>query len=172
LWIVYVERLAKLTTDMIPSSYMNWYYIAGFFDGEGALTHNGKGYRIYIAQANEEVLINIQGFLKSGHIIKIKKRKIHWKDSWVFYISKQEDVYSFILHITPYLIVKKQLVNRVLPALKKNMKIQHQKKLVLEKRKKLAKELRNKGLSYRTIGRKLSIDWGYARRLILKTNNK
>lgn len=151
---------------------MNWSYIAGFFDGEGSLTHNGKGYRIYIAQANEEVLIDIQRFFKSGHIIKVKKRKIYWKDSWVFYISKQENIYRFILHIAPYLIVKKQLVDRILPTLKKNMEIQHQKRLALDKRKKLAKELRNKGLSYRTIGRKLSIDWGYARRLILKANNK
>lgn len=147
---------------------MNWSYIGGFFDGEGSLTHNGKGYRITIVQANEEVLSKIQKFCKSGHIIKVKKRKIHWKDSWVFYISKQEDVYKFIVRISPYLIVKKQLICRVVPILKKYVKLQNKKKIVLEKRKKLVTELRNKSFSYRAIGTKVGIDWGYARRLFLK----
>jgi len=150
---------------------MNWFYIGGFFDGEGSLTHNGKGYRITIAQANDEVLSEIQKFCKNGHIIKVKKRKIHWKDSWVFYISKQEDVYKFIVRIAPYLIVKKQLICRVVPILKKYVELQNKKKTVLEKRKKLVIELRNKSFSYRAIGKKVGIDWSYARKLILKTKN-
>lgn len=146
---------------------MNWQYIAGFFDGEGSIAHNGTNYRITIAQTNYSVLKNINEFTGVGHVIKVAKRKKHWKDSWVYYISKQADVLFFLKNINKSLIVKRFLTLEVLPILIKqvsnhNSRILKRKLLIAS-----AKGLRKKGLSYREIGKRLNIDFGHVRRLII-----
>ena len=93
---------------------MTWQYISGFFDGEGSLCHNGKGYRITIPQTSESVLQSIKTFVGSGQVIHVTKRKVHWKESWVFYIARQEDVYMFLRKIAAHVIVKKGHVEKVL----------------------------------------------------------
>jgi len=152
---------------MIKLWYMTWQYIAGFFDGEGSLVHNKKGYRIMISQTNEEVLTSIKEFIGFGNIFKNKKRQPHWLESWVFYIAKQEDVLKFLKGILPFLIVKKIQIDKALPTLTKsvikiNYKINRRIKRVNE-----AKKLREQGLTYRQIGKQMKVDFGYARRLIL-----
>lgn len=149
---------------------MTWTYIAGFFDGEGSLIKkpNKKSYRIQIAQTNKKVLKEILEYVGCGHICHPKKRKPHWKESWMFYISKQEDVLKFLKKIADNLIVKRKQVNEFLPILEEQVlkKGVHQRKIITRKRR--AKILRKQGLSYREIGKKLNIDWGYARRIIIK----
>lgn len=147
---------------------MTWEYIAGFFDGEGTIAHNGKGFRIAITQTNESVLKGIQQLSGSGYILMLKKRKSHWKESWLFYIAKQEDVYKFILRIKDYLIVKKILAEQVAAELKIYLEIERRRKLLKKKRIQRAKILRANGWSYRKIGKALHTDWGYIRRLLLK----
>ena len=146
---------------------MTWEYIAGFFDGEGSITYNGKGYRISIAQTNKEVFDKMLRSIGCGMIFEVKKRREHWKQSWVYYIAKQEDVLYFLVTCLPFLIVKKTLAQKTIRVLRKNI-------LVTKKRKKLrisriaqAKILRNRGLTYRAIGKHLNIDFGYARQLFL-----
>ena len=146
---------------------MNWSYIAGFFDGEGSLVYNGKGFRIIIPQTNEEVLISIKNFIGYGNIIYIKKRKAHWSDSWSYYIAKQTEVYDFIRKIKPFVIVKRDLITKTIPRLRTITNNQEKRKNLYIYRKREAKKLRNKGLTYRSIGKELNVDWGYARRLIL-----
>ncbi len=149
---------------------MTWTYIAGFFDGEGSLIKkpDKNGYRIQIAQTNKKVLQEILEYVGCGHICHPKKRKPHWKESWMFYISKQDDVSYFLKKTSSYLIVKKHLSKRVIPILEilvlKN-KINREK---ITKRKDKAKLLRAKGLTYREIGKRLNMDWGHARRIIIK----
>ncbi|MDP3004156.1 MAG: LAGLIDADG family homing endonuclease [Candidatus Azambacteria bacterium] len=154
---------------MVEYNYMtmNWRYIAGFFDGEGTIAHNGKGFRITIPQTNELVLQKIKLFVGSGNIIYIPKRKSHWSDSWVYYLARQSEVYKFLLRINPFLIVKNNAVKRVIPKLKIILDQQKSKRKTYFYRKQKGKKLRQKGLAYREIGRQLGIDWGYARRLIL-----
>jgi len=146
---------------------MNWSYIAGFFDGEGSLTHNGRGFRITIPNTNEDVINAIHIFTGIGNVIKLRKREIHWKDSWLYYIACKRDVYVFLKKTAPYLIVKKKHALQVIPYLKNELIKMEEKKNVYKKRKIEAKKLRLHGLNYREIGRKLEIDWGYARRLVL-----
>jgi len=146
---------------------MNWSYIAGFFDGEGSVTHNGKGYRITVPQTNEDVLNKIRDFTGVGHVIKLRKREIHWKDSWLYYIANKKDVCRFLNKAGPYLVVKQKKALLAIKHLKKELVIMKERKRIYGMRKKQAKELRLKGLDYRTIGKKLKIDWGYARRLVL-----
>jgi hypothetical protein len=146
---------------------MTWQYIAGFFDGEGSLVHNGKGYRILITQTNKEVLEKIRNLTHLGAVVVITKRQPHWKDSWLFYISKQEDVYKFIYAIKKFVVVKKNIIFITIPKLKKIIERQRAKKAKRKKLIKLAKKLRRGGDTYRQVGKKLNIDFGYARRIIL-----
>lgn len=147
---------------------MNWSYIAGFFDGEGCITHNDKGVRLVITQTNFKVLEQIRKFVGFGFIIKPTKRKMHWKDSWVYYIAKQKHIYSFLRSVLKYLVVKRQLAEKTIPKLKiavdnQQYRIDRRKRLV-----RMSRKLRSDGLTLRAIGKKLDIDFGYARRLILK----
>ncbi len=145
---------------------MNWNYVAGFFDGEGTLVGRRKGFRIAITQTNKKVLEKIKNFSEIGHICNITKRKLHWKDSWIYFVAKQSDVYLFLKKVEPILIVKRELANKAVKALEIYLKNEKRKRLILEIKIKKAKDLRNKGLTYREIGKRLSIDFGYARRLI------
>ncbi|MFA4872701.1 MAG: LAGLIDADG family homing endonuclease [Patescibacteria group bacterium] len=149
---------------------MSWNYIAGFFDGEGSVTHNGKGFRIHIPQTHLRVLQKIQDFIGTGHIAVVTKRKAHWKDNWLFYIAKQKDVKLFLQQVKPFVHVKKEHVFKALKAIQPLVDRQDARLKLAEYRKKRALELRNKDYSYRKIGKVLGIDWGYARRLTLNKN--
>lgn len=147
---------------------MTWEYIAGFFDGEGSLTHNGKGFRITIPQTNEEVLTSIKDFTNTGNIFQEKKRKIHWKDSWIYYIATQKDIYDFLVQIQKFVIVKKLKVLAVLPELQYNIEQQRLRQDKHLQRRMQAIALRKKGLSYWRIGLEMGgLDRGYIRRIIL-----
>lgn len=147
---------------------MNWSYISGFFDGEGSITHNGKGFRLTISQTNRGVLSKIQRFSQAGYVIEVKKRKPHWKRGWVFYIATQEDILNFLKNSYPFLIVKKDLAKKTIPILEVRVKQKRERELASKKLKAQARRLRKKGLTYRQIGKKLKIDFGHARRIILK----
>jgi len=146
---------------------MNWRYIAGFFDGEGTiLLKNGRP-RIMVVQTDRVVLECIKNFAKCGNIFEVTKRKPHWKDCWVYCISRKEDMYNFLRKIAPYLFVKKELAEKGILQLEKELIEMRKRKEKYIYRKRMAKLLRKKGLSYRAIGKELSMDWGYARRMIL-----
>ena len=147
---------------------INWSYIAGFADGEGSFVKYGEtDYRISVPQTNEKVLRAIQFFTKFGNICKTKKRKTHWKDNWVYSVARQEDVLVFLKNVYPYLIVKKEMARKVIPIIAEIVAANRRKKDNLQKKIRTCKLLREKKLSYRSIGKKLKIDHGYVRRLIL-----
>ena len=146
---------------------MNWSYIAGFFDGEGSISPNQGGFRISIPQTHEQVLNQIRNFTKVGFVIRIKKRQIHWKDAWLYYIASKKDVLYFLKQVSPNLTVKKELSIKTIKLLEKQLVSLQEKQKIHDQRKSLAKKLRSKGWSYRKIGKELKIDWGYTRRLIL-----
>jgi len=149
---------------------MTWSYIAGFFDGEGSIGHNGKGFRVTIPQTNEQVLQELKKFSKMGNVIATAKRKAHWKDNWVYYVARQEDVQVFLRRVLPHLIVKRSAVEQAIKKIAPLLVVQKQRATLAKHRREEVKILREKGLSYRVIGRKVGIDWGYARRLYLGKN--
>lgn len=66
------------------------------------------------------------------------------------------------------MIVKRNKVKATIPILKnvlQNMRGKDKKRIILYRR---AKDLRKEGLTYREIGRILKIDFGQARRIIIK----
>jgi hypothetical protein len=85
-------------------------------------------------------------------------------------VAKQTEVYDFVKKVKPFVIVKKYLIIKANLELKNIVNNQKLKKKLYFYRKKEIKNLRNKGLTYREIGRKLKIDWGYVRRLNLDLN--
>lgn len=146
---------------------VSWSYIAGFFDGEGSITHNGRGFRVTIPQTNLGVLLEIKKFTGVGYVIKIAKRRAHWKTAWIFYVASQRDVRSFLRRVQPNLILKRTRIARILKKLDRIVSDQRRRHTIAQTRKLRAKYLRQSGLSYRAIGRAVGIDWGYARRIIL-----
>ena len=151
---------------------MSWKYIAGFMDGEGSIVRTKRTiYRILIPQTHEGVLKEIKRFVGRGYIFKCKTRKAHWKDNWVYAISRQKDVLFFLKKIHPYLIVKRMLATKRIPIMKKCVKNTVARKKRLQKRMKICKLLREQGATYREIAAKLKVDFGYARRLFLYTKD-
>lgn len=148
---------------------MNWDYIAGFMDGEGSIIKKPKrnGFRIMIPQTNEEVLEKIKQFVGSGFIYEVKKRKTHWKDSWMYAITSNKGVYNFLLKAGNKLIVKKKLANKAVKIIKDLLKKEDERINLRKHRIKKAKKMRGTGYTYRQIGKALKIDFGYARRIIL-----
>ena len=147
---------------------INWSYVGGFLDGEGSIVKNGKtDYRIAISQTNEKVLDAIKFFTRVGNICQVKKRREHWKESWIYTVARQEDVLFFLRNVYPHLIVKKSVARTLISVLGRIVSAQRKKRSYLQKNIKASKLLKEKGLSYRAIGKKLKIDHGYVRRLIL-----
>ena len=153
---------------MLEFNVMTWDYIAGFFDGEGSLSMKEGSFRISISQTDENVLKKIKLFTKVGNICTVTKRKSHWKDAWVYYIANQKDIFYFLSKIKNRVIVKELVISSKLPLLRAYLEDTKRKRSFLEKRKRYLIKLRTKGLSYRQIGKKANIDWGFARRVILK----
>jgi len=149
---------------------MTWQYIAGFYDGEGSLIRHGRGhgFRALIPQAHYEVLISIQAFTKVGYIFKKRKRKSHWKESWVYGVSRQKDLYQFLKNIQPYCIVKREKIDYALPIIQKNLAAEQSRLQLRLRRFNAARGMRQNGYTYRRIGKKLDVDFGYIRRLLKK----
>lgn len=145
---------------------MTWNYVAGFFDGEGSINHNGRGFRVTISQSQLKVLEEIRDFTGVGSVIAVRKRKAHWKDAWVYYIARQSDVAFFLNKVRKFVIVKSAKLEEVLPRVRfiadnAKFKMGFKKVLISE-----AQRLRRKGLTYRAIGEILHKDFGYIRRII------
>lgn len=146
---------------------MNWDYIAGFFDGEGSVTDYKRKCRVTITQTNKKVLEQIRSFAGVGSVAEITKRKSHWKDSWVYYISKQSDLLKFLNGVASGLVVKRKLAQKAIVVLEHKLQEREVRRQELFLRMHRAKELRKQGLPYRDIGKALNIDFGHARRIIL-----
>lgn len=148
---------------------MDWRYIAGFFDGEGSVTKNLSGFRITIPQTHRVILESIQSFTGIGSVTKQVKRRSHWHESWTYAISRQEHVYFFLKHVQPHIVVKKDKVTKVLRRLPRIIQKQRHRRARTKNYGQQISNLRNRGLTYRAIGKTLGIDWGYVRRIFLRS---
>lgn len=149
---------------------MTWAYIAGFFDGEGSVTRNGSGFRVTIPQTNIEVLQTIQQFVGCGSVIHVTKRRSHWKESWTYAIAKQTEVLHFLKRIAPHLVVKRDLVRTIIPGISRSVTQYGRSTARREQRLRVAVALRRRGWTYRSIGRRVGMDWGWTRRMILRSH--
>ena len=93
-------------------------YIAGFFDGEGCITHRrpkagGRAYRkVSMSQKDPEVLEAIQTYLGYG---RLRQRKYPGSGGvWVLHIDNRHNIRDFLTRISPHLIVKREKAMEVL----------------------------------------------------------
>ena len=114
---------------------MNWAYVAGFFDGEGALTfsHDSRQIapRIEISNCNSNVLEVQRAFTGNlGHINQYKPRHRHsgllpqyaqnTQAIWRWDIAHRDDVRTFLEGVRPFLIIKKDLAQKALTIIAAN----------------------------------------------------
>ena len=86
----------------------------------------------------------------------------------MYYIARQKDVYFFITHIVRFLRVKKNAAEKVIPILSIYLANKYRHELYTERMKRIAKKMRIEGHTYREIGKKVGLDWGYVRRILIK----
>ena len=99
-------------------------YIAGLFDGDGGAREvtpklrRGRvwGLEVYIDNTNYDVMKWLVKTLKSGRVFKVKRKDKNpkWKDAYRFQLASMVDCYFFLKSIYPYLIIKKELVGKLL----------------------------------------------------------
>lgn len=95
-------------------------YTAGFFDGEGYI---GFGYEmrieIRIVQVNRKVLEQLKEWW--GGYIYTRKPQKNRKSAHDWILTEQKKVNEFVEAIYPYLIVKKEQVDRCYPVKEKTL---------------------------------------------------
>lgn len=89
---------------------MNWEYIAGFFDGEGCVSHLKNQWRISVGQNTKEVLQEIRDYIGYGTIYKEYSTQYTQGVHYRLQIFRKKEVYAFLSTILPYVIVKKERV--------------------------------------------------------------
>ncbi len=101
---------------------VDWSYVAGLFDHKGNLntiTSNGREYlQLRLYSSHKETLEEVKKFLECGNIYhkQLSRKNKNWKDSFELTITSKEDIYIVLAQILPYLIKKKQEVEKVLRA--------------------------------------------------------
>jgi len=97
-------------------------FVVGMFEGEGCISFNysnrknpGKGYREYytvhviVGNSNKKLLKRFCDIVGVGKVVKkTKKPKRKHKTMYVWRISSQKKVFSFLAQVFPYLIEKKE----------------------------------------------------------------
>lgn len=104
---------------------MTWFYIVGFFDGEGSVStyynvgRRGGETRVHINQSGDvghKLLEEIAGFLRArgirSNITSTKPKR--GRTIWAVQISSRESVERFLRAVRPYVRVKKQVVEDTL----------------------------------------------------------
>jgi len=88
-------------------------YSAGIFDGEGHIGVNEKRrIQVRVVNSSKELVDYFRGVW--GGIIYTRKVKETDRTAYDFILSSKEEVTNFIKLVYPYLIVKKEQVDKVL----------------------------------------------------------
>jgi len=98
---------------------IGWSYIAGFLDGEGSITfaHRGKSVRVSVSQAYPEVLDWLVE-RKLGHIFQDEVQyESGYKTRFRWAIQSKQQVWRFLMHVEPHLILKRSQAQLALKVL-------------------------------------------------------
>jgi len=84
---------------------ISWSYIAGFFDGDGSLSFNGKtSWYFSIIEPNRELLELMREFIGEGYVYP------HGKNCLFLRISKRQVLQNIGKKLLPYCILKKEKI--------------------------------------------------------------
>lgn len=99
---------------------VDWSYVAGLFDHKGnlnVLNANGREYfQLRIYSSHKATLEEVQKFLECGNIYQkqLSKKNKNWNDSFELTITTKEDIYIVLTQIFPYLVKRKQEIEKIL----------------------------------------------------------
>jgi len=103
--------------------YMNWAYLAGFFDGEGSVYFPKKRFghvspQLDIVNTNHQVMLSIKRYLdrKLTKTIRIERqaRSGNHKDIWRIRITNHNDVLFICKKLIKYSIVKRDIISKAI----------------------------------------------------------
>lgn len=80
-------------------------WAAGLLEGEGSFTFKGSGrtaVRVHCQMTDRDILERLQGIF-GGQIYEVAKRKNHWKDCWVWILTKEEESVRCVEMILPHM---------------------------------------------------------------------
>lgn len=120
---------------------LSWAYVAGFFDGEGSINCSRSGDRWGLVakmcqtSGKHEVLTKIKDFMLSrGVESKFSTPVVRGKRKPLenLHITTFGDCFRFLVHISPYLIVKKDRAEESLHVLRERFQMEFELKQKLE----------------------------------------
>ena len=92
-------------------SELSWQYVAGFFDGEGCVTHrvdgNRDSYEIDCSNSNLSSLKSIQKFINTGILTQDRKADDHYKALYRLRVRDHRNVLRVATGMAAFSIVKK-----------------------------------------------------------------
>lgn len=71
-------------------SELDW--AVGLYEGEGSCTAAGRVRRVELGSADEEVVLRFAAIWGCGYVRPRKPAKAHYKPSWVWRVTRWEDV--------------------------------------------------------------------------------
>jgi hypothetical protein len=84
-----------------------WAWIAGLLEGEAYFAPGPTAKRqqpqIGVTSVDRDVLERLRDLTRAGSIYSIKRRKESWSPSWVWMVSRRDDVRRIITHTVPLL---------------------------------------------------------------------
>jgi hypothetical protein len=82
-------------------------WAAGLFDGEGTILLSGNKVTAQMSMTDFDLLERMRSYF-GGSIYTIAKRKVHWKDAWVWRCGSTPDSMMFLESIYPWLGSRRQ----------------------------------------------------------------
>ena len=103
---------SEVRTDLSAET---WAYIAGIFDGEGHLRHHQGAWRLRISQVTASGLCQwLWDTVGTGALTVITHQPANRKPMLLWRCDRQADILDFLLHVEPYIIVKRDITERAL----------------------------------------------------------
>lgn len=89
---------------------INWAYVAGYFDGEGHVSHHKSWshFALGFTNTNLESLKAIQRFIGAGTIYIKPRPNIRCKNAYRLIVSKRRNVVSVARRMLPYSMIKRE----------------------------------------------------------------
>lgn len=143
---------------------MRWAYVAGYFDGEGAVSfHQGKRRNRICAvtwcNSHLESLQLIQTFVGAGGIHKRAIKGLSTKHVYALRISKRSELLRIVPRMIPHLIIKRAQCEAMLNYVRESIADQPKGfgKAVAVETETLRRWYEDEGKSYASIGRMLGV---------------
>jgi hypothetical protein len=111
------HRKIHAVDQQYGSKKINWDYIAGWFDGEGCVTHSSTphSFCLMFGNTDREVVLSIAEFLDIKTSLTIKtKEKEHHSDFYLIRVTEHTKVIEILINLKDRCITKYDIINDTL----------------------------------------------------------